>query len=228
MPTKNERYDNDARIAEFIEWTRQGKASIAAGKAMNVSCAWHEALALLAASIAPEQDIRVLDFGGGVGLGFLQLLASLRSNTTVTYHVVELENMCIAGRKLFADDSRIHFHTAWPTVDGKIDIAYASTVLPYIDDYRGLLRQFASVQAKYILLNQLAAGAFPTYAAKQLNLPGQALAYWFLNLQEVIDVLAADGYSLTYETQVGPEYDQSNYPARYRLGRMRTLLFVRK
>jgi len=227
VPATDDRYDNNARVSEFVARARRAKALMKAGKPINVPCAWHDALGLLAASIASQPYIRVLDFGGGVGLAFLQLLSSLRAKTAVCYHVIDLENMCMAGRELFADDSRIQFHSTWPALEGNIDIVYASTVLPYIDDYVGLLRRFAAVKATYILLNQLAAGAFSTYAAKQLNLPGQVLAYWFLNIQEVTDVLAAAGYSCMYETQVGNEYDQSNYPELYRLGRMRTLLFLR-
>ena len=228
VPATDDRYDSNARVSEFVESARRARALMRAGKPMDVPCAWHDALCLLAASIASQPYIRVLDFGGGVGFAFLQLLSSLRAKTAVCYHVIDLENMCIAGRELFADDLRIQFHSTWPALEGNIDIVYASTVLPYIDDYVGLLRQFAAVKARFILLNQLATGNFLTYAAKQLNLPGQVLAYWFLNIQEVIDVLAAAGYSCMYEAQVGHDYDQSNYPELYRLGRMRTMFFVRR
>jgi len=61
-----------------------------------------------------------------------------------------------------------------------------------------------------------------------LNLPGQVLAYWFLNVDEISKILAAVGYSLAYDGLVGPMYDQSNYPESHRMGRMRTMLFVRQ
>jgi len=113
-------------------------------------------------------DVRYgwLDFGGGVGLAYVQVLSSLRGNHAISYHVVELEKMCAAGRRLFADDPRIQFHTFLPALRDKLDIVYASGLLPYIDDYAGLVRQLAGLNASYIMLTHVAAGRFRTYARK--------------------------------------------------------------
>jgi putative methyltransferase (TIGR04325 family) len=227
VPTSNGFYDHEARVSDFVNHTRSLIALMHAGKKPNSS--WHEDLGLLVASISANRDrTTVLDYGGGVGQAFVQLLCTVRCRPLIRYHVVDLERMCAAGRQLFANDSRIQFHTTAPALEGEIDIVYASSVLPYVEDYVALLRQLAAFKAPYILLTQLAVGRFPTFAARQLNLSGQVLAYWFLNLDEVIEVVVACGYSLVYDGQAGPEYDQRNYPKMYRIGRMHTLLFVRK
>jgi putative methyltransferase (TIGR04325 family) len=228
VPTRNGTYDDEARIAEFLDRARAARALVAAGRKPDVGCAWHEALGVLSAIASVERRaLRVLDFGGGVGFAFIQLLSTLRNDVTVDYHVVDLEKICAAGRELFADDPRIQFHTSLPADQRDVDIVYVSTALPYIDDYAGLLRRLVGMNARYVLLNRLAAGDFPTYAARQVNLSGQALAYWFLNRDEVVRLVAAGGYSLVHEEQVGEAYDQREYPHEYRVGRMRTLLFAR-
>ena len=227
VPTENYPYDRGTLIAAAEQYTRSDLAEVTAGVIPN--SVWHEPLALLAASIsATRKQVRILDFGGGVGIAYVHLLARLRSETSVRYDVVDLESACLAGRKLFADDRRIEFHTSLSPIQGKIDVLYASGVLPYIEDYPALLRKFASFNASYIMFTQLAAGPFPTYAARQLNVPGQVLPYWFHNIQEVIDLVTAGGYTFLYQTLAGPEYDQSAYPPLYRVGRMKTLLFARE
>ncbi len=227
VPISRPAYDNEARVAEFVDRTRSALAAVRKGKLLGLE--WHSTLSLLAASILHNRtEIRVLDFGGGVGLAFVELLGSLRTNAAIKYCVVDLEKMCVAGRELFADDSRIQFHVDIPPLQNKVDIVYASSVLPYTEDYAVVLRNLAALNAPYLLLTQLAAGEFRTYAAKQVNLAGQTLPYWFLNIKEVLGIVAAAGYILAYESQAGPEYDQSNYPEEYRVGRMRNLLFVRK
>jgi hypothetical protein len=64
-------------------------------------------------------------------------------------------------------------------------------------------------------------------AAKQVDLKGQVLAHWFLNLDEVVDSICSAGYTCVYEGRFGGTYDESNYPDAYRHGREREVLFVR-
>jgi putative methyltransferase (TIGR04325 family) len=226
VPTMHNSYDNALRIAEFVDQTKQEIATIGSGE-FPISY-WHDPLGYLAAVAGAGRDrLQILDFGGGVGQAFVHLISTLRGRTSVAYHVVDLEGMCAAGRTLFKNDPRITFHTRLPDLTDGIDIVYASGVLPYMNDYAATLRDLAALRAPYVLLTRLAAGAFPTYAARQLNLMGQQLAYWFLNMQEIVDLMAATNYVLVHEGQAGPYYNQSNYPQSHRIGRMRSLLFVR-
>lgn len=226
VPTQNANYDIDRRVQEFSDRTKEALALVAAGQ--HPSLGWHDRLGLLSAFVsARDNAVRILDFGGGVGLAFVELIATLRGNVKISYDVIELEMMCEAGRRLFLHDERIHFHSSLPTTTSDFDIVYISSVLPYIEDYRGLLAKLALLNARYILLTQLAAGNFQTYAARQLNLVGQVLPYWFLNISDIVDVFATTGYSLAYDGQSGPEYDQSNFPKNQRIGRMHDMLFVR-
>jgi putative methyltransferase (TIGR04325 family) len=219
-------YDVDQRIDEMVKDARRSLRLVHAGT-NNVD--WHEALGVLAGLVHSEKGrVRVLDFGGGIGHSFIQLLGTIGATAAVEYQIVELEKMSAAGREFFAHEPRVHFHTEVPVLADGVDIVYLSSVLPYIEDYADLLRSLARVRAPYLLLARFAAGRFPTYAAKQLNLPGQVLAYWFLNTDEIIKILDEVRYSLAYDGLVGPTYDQSNFPESHRMGRMRTMLFVRR
>ncbi len=94
---------------------------------------WHEPLALVSSIVAGSRGaVRVLDFGGGVGSGFAQLLTSLPSATVIEYLVVDLEETCAAGRELFRGVRDIQFATAIPEPSPPFDIVYAHSVLQYI------------------------------------------------------------------------------------------------
>jgi len=226
VPTVNASYGYSERVREM---SVQAAGFLADMRAGQIACLWHDFLASVAATTsASSGKLRVLDFGGAVGSGFIQLCTVLPKATTLEYHVVDLPEMCAAGRILFADEPRIYFHTAVANVIDKPDIVYVSSVLQYIEDYAERLRTLAAVGARWLILARVATGNIPTYATRQLNLPGQVLPYWFLNRDELVNLLQHGGYRLAHEGLADREYDQSNFPETHRIGRMRNLLFVRE
>ena len=226
VPVDKCNYDTTPQVEKHLGWTRSALAVVQSGGKPHL---WHETLALVGAIGSTDRGVlRVVDFGGGTGSGYVQLLATLPVCATIEYHVVDLARMCAAGRELFEKDPHITFHTELPMLNEKIvDIVYLNSVLQYIDDWAGLLGRLASLNARFILLARLAAGTVPTYASTQMNLDRQFMPYWFLNIDEVIAQLALANYRLAYDGLDSQDYDQSNFPQTHRIGRMRNLLFVR-
>ena len=225
VPVEHPSYDHEARIGEMAALSRELLAQVRAGQRPG---GWHDTLSLVAATVSADTGkLRVVDFGGAMGTGFIQLLATLPKTTALEYHIVDLPGMCAAGLEVFAGESRIHFHTALAEVPVEPDIVYVNSVLQYIDDYAGQLRALAALRAPRLLLARTATGDFPTFATRQLNLPGQVLAYWFLKRSEVLGLLVDAGYRLVFENLCDRDYDQTNFPATHRIGRMRNLLFAR-
>ncbi len=224
VPTDGSSYDDASRVAEVARFTA---AALQKQRAGRDPALWHDALARLAGEIAAARGtVEVLDFGGGVGTAYVQLLAALPPGTRIRHCIVDQPRMCAAGRRLFESDAQISFHEMLPEGIAP-DIVYANSVLPYVDDYAALLRQLASRGAQFLLLGRFAGGSYPTYATRQLNLSGQVLGYWFHNSAEVKGILREAGYGLADESLTGPEYDQRNFPESHRVGRMQNLLFVR-
>jgi putative methyltransferase (TIGR04325 family) len=225
VPASSDDYDDEQRIREMVDHASRALADLQAGRRPTM---WHDMLAIAAAlASAKSATVRVLDFGGGVGSGFIQLQACLPVATRLEYHVVELPMMCEAGRRLFAGDPRIAFHTSLEHVPRGCDIVYANSVVQYIDGYSEQLRRLAAVGAPWLVLARFATGNFPTYATQQRNLPGLRLGYWFLNQAEVTALLQGCGYRLIFDGRADRDYDQSNFPEKYRVGRMRNLIFGR-
>lgn len=222
VPTHQGEFD-ERLIGRMVWWAREGLARVAAGKLPST---WHEPLAIVAGLVCRQQGrVRVLDFGGGIGPGFIQLTASLPDPRGVSYLVVDLEQTVAAARPVFAGDERISFATELPDAKERFDIVYANSVLQYVEDYRAMIERLAAYRAPYLLLGQLAVGEFETFATQQVNVPGQILPYWFLGKAEVVDILSAAGYSLVSEALMGAAYE-SDLPASHRAEQMRNMLFV--
>jgi putative methyltransferase (TIGR04325 family) len=185
-------------------------------------------LPLLAAFVAAQRgEVRVLDFGGGMGIGYIDILGALPSPATVKYVVVETDEVSAEGRAIFAGDGRIGFVSRVGDAGPGFEIVHVNSAVQYIEDYRGLIRELAALGAEFMLFVNLAAGDIPTYATAQLNVPGSVLAYWFLNIEEVVALLRDEGYSLVMEMRSERRLRGFDVPREYRLDRGRNLLFAR-
>lgn len=224
VPAFGGTYDDQRRVIEMSEEAERLFSDIQKGKKLTL---WHQMLASVAALVAADRgSIRVIDFGGGMGTGFLQLLTTLPPGTAIRYDVIEMEKMCSAGRELYKNEPRICFHASLDDCAPAPDIVYVNSALQYVDDYAGQLRGLAALNAPWLLLARLAAGNIPTFATQQMNLPGQLLPYWFLNLDEVVTILSNTGYRLAFDGVTEREYEQSNFPETHRIGQMRDLMFA--
>ncbi len=230
VPASGRQFDGDIWIQKTRAYT---EATLAVAKKQGTIptqvTGEHMLLPLLAALVCKESngEISVLDFGGGMGIAYSQLASSLVNCRSITYHVVEREAVCEAGARLFENDKNINFLPQIPSVSPKLDIVYMSSALQYVEDYQGLLKKLTKLGSRYFFFVKLSAGDFPTYATAQQNVPGTTLPYWFINAGEIIEIMAASGYSLIYKSALEQEYDQDNFPDEYRLGRACNLLFSR-
>ncbi len=225
VPTINAGYDNENRINYLIKDAQL--ALIQSKKNQFKGFERHIAFGLIA-SLVNKKDgmVRVLDFGGGAGTGFVQLISTLINRKNIQYDIVELYKTCLACENLFPEEIGVKFINTIPNKRNYFDIVYACSSLQYIDNYQDLLFQLANLNANYLLISDLPAGNIPTYASKQLNLHGQVLAYWFFNVNEIIQIVESFGYSCIYSGKCDKEYDQSNFPVTHRIGKMHNLLFL--
>ncbi len=185
-------------------------------------------LPLLGSVVCHEtKKVTVLDFGGGAGGTFLPFISGMADCRAVDYHVVEMPEICEIGRRFWSREARIHFHAELPSELPAVDIVYISSALQYVEDYRGLLRRLCEYRPRFFLFVKLSAGDIPTYATRQRNVKGSSIPYWFVNVGELIALMAEAGYGLRFKGVLEREYNQDNFPERYRLRRACNLLFAR-
>ena len=189
------------------------------------------ALLPMLASIAFQRNggkVRILDFGGGLGITYVRLLRSLVECQVIDYHIVELEWACQAGSRLFEHDSRIHFHRSFPNNLTEVDVVHMNSVLQYIEDYAGLLKALCAYRATYFLIGELYAGDFTTFASSHKGMPETVVPCWFFNVDEIIGIMKQGGYSLIFKGALKEGYNFDNFPKAYRVdhGRACNLLFA--
>jgi putative methyltransferase (TIGR04325 family) len=181
---------------------------------------------LVAAAYRPAAPLRILDLGGGLGLDYLHLLTTVVPTPTLEYHIVEIPSAVREGERLYEHDDQLRFHSSIPQIED-LDIVLVKGALQYFDDPRGILEGLLDLRPRHVFLVNLSAGDFPTYATAQRNLRGGSMAYWFLNVGEVIQWVSGKSYDLVYKSALEPVYDQSNFPPELRMGRTCNLLFER-
>lgn len=186
-------------------------------------------LPVVVSTLAACQDtIKVLDFGGAGGLDFANLLAQTNDRVPrLSYHVVDVEAACEAGRSVWHDDSRISFSSSLPEA-GHFDIVYAYSAIHCVSDYKALLRRMAGYRPAVMLFCKHPVHAGEAFARKQVNMgPRREVMQWVLSLGEVEALLSEEGYRLIFRGKGEDQYNVDHYDAPYRVGDVVNMVFVR-
>jgi len=188
--------------------------------------------AVVASTLTGLAKISVLDFGGGLGIGYLTLLETIPGVVErLEYHIVDLPVVCDAGRELFASAKGLAFHDELPDPAKKFDVVYSSSAIQYVEDWQAILRALTAYRAPAFLLSDVFAGDIPTYCSLQ-NYYDSKIVQWFHNLGDMTDTLSSAGYWLGLKTHVAIErkgrsngLEMQNLPEQCRLPETLTLLF---
>lgn len=191
-------------------------------------------LPLLAALVhAAQRQVRILDFGGGVGFSYYQILRGLPEKAAFELHIVDIKEVCHTGREFFAGVSNISFHESLPDLQ-PFDIVHLGSSLHYIEDWKAVLQSLCAYGADFFLLCDLPAGDIPTFASGQ-NYYGSRMPVWFFNVAAVCEAMADNAYELLYRSAyvatirgTEGEVPQDNFDAQHRLGNACNLLFKRE
>lgn len=197
---------------------------------------YREALLPLLASLVynQQQEVSILDFGGGIGLTYSQTRYSLPRNAVIDYHIVERESVCRAGREYFGStDHRLVFDSQLPPVERAYDIVHCSSALQYIDDWQQLIARLCALSRNYLLLVDVPAGNIPTFVTAQ-HYHGSKIPARFLNITELLARIKTFEYELIFSSVympviLGMEHNlpMQNFEEQYRLQQACNLLLKR-
>ena len=137
-------YDLDVEVtARLLEETRQGQRETGLNAAV-----------VLAALLAKGGKANVLDFGGGLGVGYFRLFPVV-PNAIESWRVIEKAHVVEYGARHFADD-RLSFWRSIPeaTDTWRPDIVIASSVLEYLPDRYDVLCRLASLNPTKIVIDR--------------------------------------------------------------------------
>ena len=233
VPSKGAAFDSE----EWISSTRQSTAS--ALESLNCQPggipydipSYHSLFSLTVALLRPHRErLRVLDFGGGMGLACANLLRSLGEGPPkppIDYLVIDNDRSCREGAGLFNEIDSVQFSSTLPWDLGDVDIILLSGVLQFVEDYKSILKRLAELNAPYWLFTFVPAGDIPTFASGQKNVPGSTIPVWFFNLGELLEIMRALGYQMIFKARLDRKFDMDNFPPTHRLPQQCNLLFHR-
>ncbi len=188
---------------------------------------------VVAMMLGTKNKLRILDFGGGLGIGYLTLIESIPNyDKCIKFTIVEIPEICDIGRKLFLKERELTFLDLLPYQD-KFDLLYSASALQYIEDYQQVLKLFSGYGAEYIILSDVFAGSTPTFVTLQ-NYYGSRIPHWFWNLDELLAIFSSIGYRLIMKSfvsslRLGIEdtLPMNNFPETHRLEQTLHLLLQR-
>ena len=176
-----------------------------------------------------KKQIKILDFGGGFGVGYLTLVESIPTNlTNISYTIVEVPEVCRIARKLH--DAGVVYTSELPTAQ-HFDLIHAASSIQYIEHWQELLAKFAALKPEIILLSDVFAGSIDTFVTLQ-NYFESKMPHWFLSLNEILITLSVLGYELimkSYASAVRLDVidvlPMENFPEELQLKQTLHLLF---
>ncbi len=229
-------FDGDIWRKRSIQAGREFLTQVERGKPLDYSLSQRNALLPVVAAmlLARQARVQILDFGGGPGYGLMVLMDALVVNarSRIDYHVVDVKNICEAGKELFSDSEAPVFHSDLPSSsEASFDLVHTSSTMQYIKDWRTMVGLLASYRAPYLVFEDVFVGAFPTYVTVQ-NYYGSRIPHWFFNFREFVDEVEKQGYDLLLRMpchvkvlgKYGP-LPMANFSGKYQLSNKSNLLF---
>jgi putative methyltransferase (TIGR04325 family) len=185
---------------------------------------------LLALLLLNKPYIKILDYGGGLGIGYLTLLESIPDvEDKIDYTIIELPKIVNQLKKIIP---KIKSLDTIP-VTQKFDLIYSASAIQYINDYKELFINLFKNNPEFILLSDVFAGSIPNFVTLQ-NYYGNKIKSWFLNLDEFVLFFKQNGYKLimkSYVTSKRNEHEDvlpmNNFPETHKIKYTLHLLFVK-
>lgn len=240
VPVVGQGFASDAWLADMERYTRTAVTALDRdGSEIPTNVPPYHALLALVISTLPVMDrpVRVLDFGGGMGIGFANVRRCIATGIGLEYLIVDNEESCERGRRLLKavqenvraqDFSSVKFMSELPRDVESVDVIVLSGVLQFVEEYEKLLSDLSAFRPSFWFFGFLPAGDIPTFASAQLNVPGSVLPAWFFNVEELTQAIEKSGYQLVFKSALDRVFDMSNFPLTHQLPRQCNLLFRRQ
>ena len=187
---------------------------------------------IVAMMLNNQSQLNILDFGGGLGIGWMTLKESItNAKEKINYTILELPAICKQGKELHNDE--INFIDTLPNTN-EFQIIHSSSAIQYIEDWQNLIKRLCSFNAKHILMSDVFAGDFETFVTLQ-NYYNNKIPHWFFKFTDFIKAFNENGYLLDMSSFVSAKrlnYDDelpmNNFEDKYKLKYTSHMLFSKK
>jgi putative methyltransferase (TIGR04325 family) len=151
-----------------------------------------------------KKQLTVLDFGGGMGAQYLEIIAKVPdSKKRITYLVVDGKKS-IQSRPIELNTYKnLKFYDNYSQIKSrKIDIVHIGSTLQYIEYWENILQDFENnFQPEYFVFSDLLAGDIPIFITHQIFY-GKKIPHLFLNWKKFKGFMESSlQFQLTFKTQ---------------------------
>ena len=191
---------------------------------------------VVAIALSQKEQLKILDFGGGMGLQYLEMISKApESQNTVDYYVLDGKTSIDNRPKELNQFSKLHFMQDIDDINFHVDIIHIGSTLQYIEDWKGLLQSLADKFApKYFVFSDFLAGDIPTFVSHQIFYE-KKIPHIFFNLSDFCDFMTEKfSSSLLFRTKfirsiLNQEEVFPNFalPEKFRIDRACNLVFAR-
>lgn len=233
-PYSGDGYQGEALIKYSLKKLAALKKESAESRLLPPAGNYRECLLPLLAALVYSQKgrVRVLDFGGNIGLAYYPTFYGLPQGGDLEYHILEQEGIARAGKNFFRKaKNKPFFLGKLPQSAKSYDIVHLASTIHYIDDWKKLLSRLSRLSAEYLLLVDLPAGEIPTFVTIQ-NYYQSRIPVRFFNIKEIVKAVEALGFGLIFKsayqsTIFGIQQDlpMKNFAKKYWLKQTCNLLF---
>ena len=161
------------------------------GVSVNASRTYpHKDFGLLESNLVKESNNKVLEYGGSTAACW----SVFSNNYELDYHIVETEECCKQGKRMFPE---VSFYTDVPKLD-KVDIFYVRSSLQYAEDWKSLLEQVIDNNNPTKIILQNTTTSEDTFYTVQYYYKN-VLPYCYIGKEELTSFLEAKGYNQTHQ-----------------------------
>lgn len=186
---------------------------------------------LITLLITNSKKIKILDFGGGLGISYLSLIEKIPGiKNKIDYTIIEIPTIVMEGKKIFKN--KIKFIDKIP-MKKKYDVVFSSSAIQYINNWKQTILKLINLQPKYLLFSDVFAGKINTFATLQ-KYYNTFMPHWFFNEEYFLDLFYKNKYTLVFRDYVAvkrlefiDELPMENFPKKKRISRTLHLLFKR-
>ena len=152
----------------------------------------------------PIKKLRILDFGGGFGIAYMNLIENIPGVVDkIEYTVVDNEEVCNLAKSLFRGELPITFLESLPNNE-VFDLVYTSSCIQYLDKWKEVLQKLCSLESDHIYFSDFFCALSKSFVTLQ-NYYESKIPHWFFSLEEFQQELAINKYKLKFKTPTNLE-----------------------
>ena len=123
-------FDGDIWIQKITDRAKKAHQDYLSSGTISSATLSHDYVLPMVASMAcGENQLRILDFGGGLAASYFPVVAALPDSKKVEFHVVEGKRVCQQAEEMFQDESLLHFHDKLPKLPSPVHIVHSGNAL---------------------------------------------------------------------------------------------------